>query len=127
MVLVSCVPAHAGAHETGAPPIYVAPPEVTFLAPTQEHEDVGALGALRMVNRLTSPHPDGAVRLLTVPSPMGDFLVEVETTQNNLCVPACPDRLTIIESPEGLAVVPYEMWVDEMTTGDLLIFEYLGG
>ena len=44
----------------------------------------------------------------------GDWIVwEIERTRNDACAPACPDRIRVLEVPEGLAAVPSAAEVPE--------------
>lgn len=125
LLLASCVPAHAGPPEgIGAPAMYASPPPLMFVPASPEHEAQGALGVIRFRNHVSF---GGVPDVVTLTTPLGDFLFEVTNTRNDQCVPACPDSATFIEGPEGLNVIPHEIVVDENAVGEILIVEYLGG
>lgn len=56
----------------------------------------------------------------------GAIVGVIVRTQNNLCVPSCPDTLTIVDVPDGLAVVPPGVTTAERTMSVLRVYELLG-
>ncbi|HRP25364.1 hypothetical protein [Thauera sp.] len=112
-----------GAQAALAQPVMAdaVPPLLREFIPPEEGERIGRIVIENGLEQIGVPEQDTAYQIV-VPTEWGDVTFDYVSTWNGRCVPACPDVVSVAETPPGYIVRPFELTIDEFDTG---VFEML--
>ena len=105
--------------------LYASPahPAVTL---TEPGEDDGSVAWIVHDNQQTIGNGADREAPFALDMPEGPITGTEVSTPNGACVPGCPDTVTILDVPPGLAVVPSEVVTPEFGRSVIKVFQAVG-
>jgi hypothetical protein len=103
-----------------ASPAYANPQAVVTMFDQQR--DDGAIGIITHRNMADTV----IVRTIEADTPRGLIVLRLNNTQNNLCVPACPDTLETWLLPDNVIAVPSAVTTPEGGSSVMTLYEWTG-
>jgi hypothetical protein len=103
-----------------ASPAYANPQAVVTIFEQPRHD--GAIGTITHINM--DDHV--LTRMINTETERGLFVLRLNNTQNNLCVPACPDTLEVWLLPDNIVAVPASVTTPEGGSSVMTLYEWNG-